>query len=341
GLFNTDNPVYAHLEKVFSEIEQRFDTTPSDNYNHIYDQIVSQGELLSSIILSAYLKEAGIDNNWLDVREIIKTDNTYREAVVDWVKTGELVATKVVPMVNGSIVVTQGFLGSTSDSQTTTLGREGSDYTAAIFANLLNAENQTIWKDVPGVMNGDPRIFSDAVFLEQISYNEAVEMTFYGATVIHPKTIKPLQNKNIPLHVRSFINPEGVGTIVGKEDQKSLPPIRIVKKNQALLTLTTKDFSFIQEDVLASIFRAFSKVNLKLNMMQQEAISFEAVVDNQEDKIARLMKFLQDNFQIEIQEDLSILTLRHYNDATIVQNSAGKEVLLVQKTSTTYQSLIR
>ena len=341
GLFNSDNPVYTHLEKVFSEIEQRFDATPSDNYNHIYDQIVSQGELLSSIILSAYLKEAGIDNNWLDVREIIKTDSTYREAVVDWVKTGELVATKVVPMVKGSIVVTQGFLGSTSDSQTTTLGREGSDYTAAIFANLLNAENQTIWKDVPGVMNGDPRIFFDFFFLEQISYNEAVEMTFYGATVIHPKTIKPLQNKNIPLHVRSFINPEGVGTIVGKEDQKSLPPIRIVKKNQALLTLTTKDFSFIQEDVLASIFRAFSKVNLKLNMMQQEAISFEAVVDNQGDKITRLMKFLQDNFQIEIQEDLSILTLRHYNEATIVQNSEGKEILLVQKTPTTYQSLIR
>jgi len=341
GLFKEDNEVYKQIVAVFATIEQRLEDTTSDNYNYIYDQIVSQGEMLSSIILSAYLKEAGIQNNWLDVREVIKTDDTYREAVVDWVKTGALVAEKVTGLVNESIVVTQGFLGSTSDNQTTTLGREGSDYTAAIFANLLNVENQTIWKDVPGVMNGDPRIFTDAVFLEQISYNEAVEMTFYGATVIHPKTIKPLQNKNIPLHVRSFINPEGVGTIVGKEDQKSLPPIRIVKKNQALLTLTTKDFSFIQEDVLASIFRAFSKVNLKLNMMQQEAISFEAVVDNQEDKITRLRKFLQDNFQIDIQEDLSILTLRHYNEATITQNVAEKKILLVQKTPVTYQCLIR
>jgi aspartate kinase len=340
-LFQADNDVFNRLQNVFSEVEWQLEENRMESYNYVYDQIVSQGEMLSSIILSAYLQEAGIGNNWLDVRDIIKTDDTYREAVVDWQKTGEQVAAKVLDLIKENIIVTQGFLGCTSENCTTTLGREGSDYTAAIFANLLNAEHQTIWKDVPGVMNGDPRIFMDAVFMEQISYNEAVEMTFYGATVIHPKTIKPLQNKNIPLHVRSFINPEGTGTIVGKDDQPNLPPIRIVKKNQALLTLTTKDFSFIQEDVLASVFRAFAKANLKLNMMQQGAISFDAVVDNQQDKIAKVKDLLQDNFQINHQEDLTILTIRHYNEAAITQNTASKEILLTQKTPVTYQCLVR
>jgi aspartate kinase len=340
-LFEENNDVFNQLQNVFSEVEWQIEEDRMESYNYVYDQIVSQGEMLSSIILSAYIKEIGITNNWLDVRDIIKTDDTYREAVVDWIKTAELVNEKVIPILKDNIIVTQGFLGCTSENCTTTLGREGSDYTAAIFANLLNVEHQTIWKDVPGVMNGDPRVFDDAVFLEQISYNEAVEMTFYGATVIHPKTIKPLQNKNIPLHVRSFINPEGIGTVVGKEDQSNLPPIRIVKKNQALITLTTKDFSFIQEDILASMFRAFAKANLKLNMMQQGAISFDAVVENTSDKIQKITHFLQENFNINIQENLSILTIRHYNEAVISKHTAEKEIILIQKTPSTYQCLIK
>lgn len=341
NLFPENHSVYNQIQDIFGKVEKYLDRENGENYNFFYDQIVSSGELLSSIILSAYLQEIGVNNHWLDVREVIKTDDLYREATVDWIKTGENVESKVSPILNDKVIVTQGFLGSTSENYTTTLGREGSDYTAAIFSNLLNAENQTIWKDVPGVMNGDPRIFADAIFLEQISYNEAVEMTFYGATVIHPKTIKPLQNKSIPLHVRSFINPEGVGTIVGKKDQAQLPPIRIVKKNQALLTLVTKDFSFIQEDVLSTIFRAFAKANLKMNMIQQEAISFEAVVDNIEDKINKVRSFLQDNFDIKVVENLTIFTARHYTDDVIQENIKDKEVILVQEMQLTYQCLIK
>ncbi|QQR98306.1 MAG: aspartate kinase [Sphingobacteriales bacterium] len=340
-LFDDKNDVFNQLQNVFSEVEWQLEEDRMDSYNYVYDQIVSQGEMLSSIILSAYIKQIGIKNSWLDVRDIIKTDDTYREAVVDWIKTAELTNDKVVPMLKDNVIVTQGFLGCTPENCTTTLGREGSDYTAAIFANLINAEHQTIWKDVPGVMNGDPRVFDDAVFLEQISYNEAVEMTFYGATVIHPKTIKPLQNKNIPLHVRSFIHPEGVGTIVGNTDQSKLPPIRIVKNNQSLMMFTTKDFSFIQEDILASVFRAFSKANLKLNMMQQGAISFEAVVENNKEKIQKVAHFLQENFNIETQENLSILTIRHYNDEAVAKHTASKNIILTQKTPTTFQCLVK
>lgn len=339
-LFDSKHDVFNQLQNVFSEVEWQLEEDRLETYNYVYDQIVSQGEMLSSIILSAYINHLGIKNSWLDARDVIKTDDTYREAVVDWVKTAEMLKDKVLDILKDGIVVTQGFIGCTSENCTTTLGREGSDYTAAIFANLLNAEHQTIWKDVPGVMNGDPRVFDDAIFLEQISYNEAVEMTFYGATVIHPKTIKPLQNKNIPLHVRSFINPEGVGTIVGKEDQSVLPPIRIVKNNQALLTLTTKDFSFIQEDVLASVFRAFSKANLKLNMMQQGAISFDAVVENNKDKIKQITQYLEEDFNVRLQENLSILTIRHYTEEVIAKHVENKKIILTQKTTNTFQALL-
>ena len=339
-LFPADtHPVYDQLQNIFGEVEWQLEEERMESYNYVYDQIVSQGELISSVILSAYLNEAGIKNKWLDVRDVMKTDDTYREAIVDWVKTGGRVHDKVLPVLKETIIVTQGFIGCTPENCTTTLGREGSDYTAAIFANLLNAESQTIWKDVPGVMNGDPRIFEDAVFLDQISYNEAVEMTFYGATVIHPKTIKPLQNKNIPLHVRSFINPEGKGTIVGGED-KNLPPIRIVKDKQALITLHTRDFSFIEDDIVAGIFRAFFKGNLKLNMIQQGAISFDAVVDNIPEKIEKVKGALAEKFNIEIEEGLVILTIRHFNEEVINKHKGNRIALLEQRTPDTFQGLL-
>ncbi|HRG35825.1 MAG TPA: aspartate kinase, partial [Chitinophagales bacterium] len=307
---------------------------------YVYDQIVSQGELISSVILSAYMNEIGINNTWLDVRDVMKTDDTYREAVVDWNKTQELMNAKVKQMIDGSIAVTQGFIGCTAENCTTTLGREGSDYTAAIFANMLDAEHQTIWKDVPGVMNGDPRVFEDAVFIDEISFNEAVEMTFYGATVIHPKTIKPLQNKGIPLLVKSFIHPDGKGTVVGGND-KNLPPIRIVKNNQALITLHTKNFSFVEDEVIAEIFSSFFKANLKLNMMQQGAISFEAVVDNIPEKIAKVKDALQDKFNFVIDENLTILTIRHYTDAAYINKFKNeRSTILEQRRPSTYQGLL-
>ncbi len=338
---NETHEVFDKLQNVYAEVDWQLEEDRKESYNYVYDQIVSQGELISSVILSAYLKEVGVKNSWLDVRDVMKTDDTYREAVVDWNKTQSLMNSIVQPLAAESIVVTQGFIGCNAENCTTTLGREGSDYTAAIFANMLDAENQTIWKDVPGVMNGDPRVFKDAIFIDEISFNEAVEMTFYGATVIHPKTIKPLQNKNIPLLVKSFINPEGKGTIVGGKDQ-NLPPIRIVKDNQALITLHTKDFSFVEDDIVVKIFSTFSDANLKLNMMQQGAISFEAVVDNIPEKIESVKANLQDNFDFSIEEFLSILTIRHYTNFEYINKYKNeRKTILEQRRPTTYQGLLK
>lgn len=340
-LFNEEHTeVYKKLEALYTKVDNLLEETQKAEYNYVYDQIVSQGETISSVILSAYLNASGVKNNWLDVRDVMKTDNTYREAVVDWNKTQALMISIVKPLVANNIVVTQGFIGCTTENFTTTLGREGSDYTAAIFANMLDAENQTIWKDVPGVMNGDPRVFDDAVFIDEISFNEAVEMTFYGATVIHPKTIKPLQNKNIPLLVKSFINPEGKGTVVGGSDN-NLPPIRIVKNNQALITLHTKDFSFVEDEVVAEIFSSFFKANLKLNMMQQGAISFEAVVDNIPEKIEKIKAALEEKFKFTIDENLMILTIRHYPDYEYIHKFKNeRKTLLEQRRVSTYQGLL-
>ncbi len=337
---NEQHEVFDKLQNIYAEVDWQLEEHRKESYNYVYDQIVSQGELISSVILNAYLNEAGVKSNWLDVRDVMKTDDTYREAVVDWEKTQSLMNSIVKPLITNSIAVTQGFIGCTSENCTTTLVREGSDYTAAIFANMLDAENQTIWKDVPGVMNGDPRVFDDAVFIDEISFNEAVEMTFYGATVIHPKTIKPLQNKNIPLLVKSFINPEGKGTVVGGTDN-NLPPIRIVKNNQALITLHTKDFSFVEDEVVAEIFSSFFKANLKLNMMQQGAISFEAIVDNIPEKIEIVKTALQDKFNFVINENLTILTVRHYPNFDYIDKFKNdRKVLLEQRRISTYQGLL-
>jgi aspartate kinase len=307
----------------------------------VYDQIVSLGELLSSVILSHYLNIAGTKTEWLDVRDVLKTDDTYREGVVDWAKTGELVQSQVVPMLLRNTVVTQGFLGCTPENCTTTLGREGSDYTAAIFANLLDAESQTIWKDVPGVMSGDPRKFADAIFIDELTYLEAVEMTFYGASVIHPKTIKPIQNKNIPLFVKSFINPEGKGTkVYNAQHEIKYPPVRVVKENQALLTFHTKDFSFVAEEVVADLLDAFAAANLKINLMQNGAISLQACVDNVPEKIAKIQEQLDHEFNILIEKQLTLLTIRHYTVESIQKHLEDKNVIIEQKRPSTFQALM-
>lgn len=335
------HPVYDQLQNLFVEVEWQLEEDRQETYNYVYDQIVSVGELLSSVILSHYLNVAGTKTEWLDVRDVLKTDDTYREGVVDWAKTGELVKSQVVPMLLRNTVVTQGFLGCTPENCTTTLGREGSDYTAAIFANLLDAESQTIWKDVPGVMSGDPRKFADAIFIDELTYLEAVEMTFYGASVIHPKTIKPIQNKNIPLFVKSFINPEGKGTkVYNAQHDIKYPPVRVVKENQALLTFHTKDFSFVAEEVVADLLDAFASANLKINLMQNGAISLQACVDNVPEKIAMIQEKLNHEFNILIEKQLTLLTIRHYTAESIEKHLEDKNVIIEQKRPSTFQALM-
>jgi len=337
----SENPVYDQLQNLFVELEWQLEEERLDSFNYVYDQIVSVGELLSSVILSHYLNYAGVKNEWLDVRDVLKTDDTYREAVVNWPESTEKIQEIVVPMLRRNTVVSQGFIGSTPDNCTTTLGREGSDYTAAIFANILDAESQTIWKDVPGVMSGDPRKFQDAVFLDELTYLEAVEMTFYGASVIHPKTIKPIQNKNIPLLVKSFINPEGKGTkVYGATHTIKYPPVRVVKEQQALLTFHTKDFSFVADETVSELLSAFAAANLKINMIQTGAISLQAVVDNSQDKISKVKAALEGTFNVHEEDGLTILTIRHYTDEVIEKHLEGKNVILTQKRPSTFQALI-
>jgi aspartate kinase len=341
GLFEDKNhPVYDQLNNFFVEMEWQIEEERMEEYNYVYDQIVSVGELLSTTILSNYINQIGIKNTWVDVRDVIKTDDTYREGNVNWLKTTELIEEIVLPILEKNIIITQGFLGSTPENCTTTLGREGSDYTAAIFTNILNAKSQTIWKDVPGVLSGDPRKFTDAVLLEEISYLEAVEMTFYGASVIHPKTIKPLQNKGIPLLVKSFIHPENKGTIVGTKNSEQLPPVRVVKEDQCLLTFHTKNFSFIAEEVISDLLDAFAAANFKLNMMQNGAISFQACVDNIPEKIAKVKKAIEHEFDFDQKENLTLLTIRHYTEAVIANHKVNKKAIIEQKRNTTWQGLL-
>lgn len=341
GLFGEQpSGVYDQLENLFVELEWQVEEDRLDSYNYVYDQIVSVGELLSSVILSHYLNFAGVKNEWVDVRDILKTDDTYREAVINWEESTQKAEEILIPMLQRNTVVAQGFIGSTADNCTSTLGREGSDYTAAIFANILNAESQTIWKDVPGVMSGDPRKFQDAVFIDELTYLEAVEMTFYGASVIHPKTIKPIQNKNIPLLVKSFINPEGKGTkVYGATHHINYPPVRVVKENQALLTFHTKDFSFVADETVGDLLKAFADANLKINMMQTGAISLQAVVDNTPEKIAKVNAAVEANFNIQKEEELTILTIRHYTDEVIRKHLENKQPILTQKRASTFQVL--
>ena len=276
--------IYNEISNTFVELDWAIDDEPTENYNYEYDKIVSLGEIISTKIVNAYLIEASVNSKWMDVRDFIQTDNTYREGKVDWELTQSLVDKKLIPIFYSSfedgkedsskVVVTQGFLGGTSENFTTTLGREGSDYTAAILAFTMNAESVTIWKDVPGVLNADPKWFDETKRLEQISYQDAIELAYYGATVIHPKTIKPLQNKKIPLYVKSFLNPEEKGTVIN-DVQTPLPiPSFIFKVNQVLISISPKDFSFIAEDNFSDIFNLFSEKQVKVNVMQNSAISF-------------------------------------------------------------------
>jgi len=328
--------VYKELAAIFKGMEQNLNKAPSDSYNKEYDQIVSMGEIISSRIVSDYLNEAGVVNNWLDIRNVIKTDKTYREGKVDWEQTESLSR----GLADG-IRLTQGFLGRTEDGFTTTLGREGSDYTAAILAYCTNAESVTIWKDVPGVMNADPKWFDETKLIEQMSYQDAIELSYYGATVIHPKTIKPLQNKKIPLYVRSFNQPEEKGTLINDQYSHLPIPCFIFKVNQILLSIHPKDFSFIVEENFSDIFRIFAEHQAKINVMQNSAISFSVCTENDERKIPELIKTLQSKFRVLYNDNLELITIRYYNQATVDRVCIGKKVFLEHKSRYTVQLVVK
>src|SRR6185436_7545575 len=336
--------VYQDVNNFFTEVEWAMDKSTSRSYGCAYDQVVSAGELISTKIISAYLHKSGIKNTWLDIRDCNRTDDTWREGKVEWEVTQQKIFETIPRLFSGenNIVVTQGFIGSTSENFTTTLGREGSDYTAAILAHCLNAECVMIWKDVPGVLNADPKFFKEAQKLEKISYHDAIELAYYGASVIHPKTIKPLENKNITLHVKSFLNPDSQGTSIDRDSvTKPLIPSFIFKTNQVLITISAKDFSFIAEESLSTIFGIFAKHRVKINLMQNSAISFSVCVDNDPLKIPKLIEELKTHFKILYNENLELYTIRHYFPSTIETLSAGKEILLEQRSRSTAQLVMR
>lgn len=327
--------VFKRVSSLFDELSSFFDRNKSPDYNFVYDQTIGFGELASSIIVSEYFNHIGIKNNWFDVREYIKTDNYYRSANVNWDETQQTITSKF----NKSVLnITQGFLGSDANNFTTTLGREGSDYTAAIFAYCLNAESVTIWKDVPGVLNADPRYFENAQLLNKISYREAIELAFYGASVIHPKTLQPLQGKEIPLYVKSFLNPENKGTKVEKGvGIDPNVPCFIVKKNQVLISLSSLDFSYIVEENISEIFRLLHLYKMKVDVIQNSAISFSVCVDNIYNNLDKLLQHLKATFKVSCHENVSLYTIRHYNLNEISKLEEGKTVLLKQLTQETVQ----
>lgn len=339
-LFEEENhPAFTAVNRIFTDMEQFLKQNKSPNYNFVYDQIVSYGEIISTTIVSHYFNERGLKNQWLDVRELVKTDNTYRDAVVNWEETQKNIAKSVKKK---NMYITQGFLGSDENNFTTTLGREGSDYTAAIFAYCLNAENVTIWKDVPGVMNADPRYFDNAILLNQISYREAIELAFYGATVIHPKTLQPLQRKEIPLYVKSFLNPLLPGTSVSKgADLEPQASCYIVKKNQLLISLSSLDFSFIMEENISEIFALLHKYKMKVHLIQNSAISFSVCVDDKFGNFNELKAILSKKFKVTYNDDVSLYTIRHFTEKSADTVAKGKEVLVRQVSRETMQIVTR
>ena len=332
---NVNHIAFKKVNTLFDELNRFLKTNKSPDYNFGYDQVIGFGELLSTTIISEYLNAIGIKNNWIDVRNQIKTDNYYRRANVDWKETQRLISSKF----NTSILnITQGFLGSDKNNFTTTLGREGSDYTAAIYAYCLNAELVTIWKDVPGVLNADPRYFENAQLLNKISYREAIELAFYGASVIHPKTLQPLQGKEIPLYVKSFLNPEAPGTQIGKNATLDpMIPCFIVKKNQVLISLSSLDFSYIVEENIGEIFNLLHTYKMKVDVIQNSAISFSVCVDDIYNNLDKLLHHLKAKFKVTTDKNVSLYTIRHYNQSAINQIETDKTVLLKQLTQETVQ----
>ena len=337
-LVTSYNQTYETLNSFFTEVEWLLHDKPVKSFDYYYDQVVCVGELLSSCIISAYLNEKGIANEWLDVRDIIRTDDNFREANICWDITRENIERAGI-LNKPTIFITQGFIGSTDQNESTTLGREGSDFTAAIFANLLDAHNLTIWKDVEGVMSADPKLFPSASLISEMSFTEVVEMAFYGAQVIHPKTIKPLQNKEITLQVKSFLDPTLPGTTISSKASKNLPPVIVVKNNQVLVHLQSQDFSFVGEKPMSRLYELFSELNIKPNLIQTAAINLQFCIDDREEKIQQLALMASEIFDVQLQKGLTLLTIRHYNEQLLSAMLQGKDVVLLQKTKETVQTL--
>lgn len=338
---NHSHDAFTDLHNAFVELEWMLDDEPAQSYDYTYDQVVSMGEIFSTKIISHYLNDVEINNLWVDVRDFIRTDNNYREAKVDWNNTQALfIEHSEGYFQKSNCCITQGFIGGTSENFTTTLGREGSDYTASIIASLCNAEQVTIWKDVAGVMNADPKKFSDAVLIPHLSYHDAVELTYYGATVIHPKTIKPIQNKHIPLYVRSFIHYHQSGTIINDEVVSNDQACFIHKPDQILLSISGKDFSFIVEDNISNIFAAIASFQLKVNLMQNSALSFSICIDNTV-KAKLLIEQLSRDFYVRYNDGVELFTIRHYNSEAIERLMKEKEALLEQRSRSTLQLVVK
>ncbi len=344
SLFDPNEPVYDEVNDLFVAAEWVLDDEPHPNYDFMYDQLVPTGELVSTRIVAAYLNKVGLPTTWLDARDIIVTDDIFREGWVQWDETLDNVERKVKPLLEqgSGFILTQGFIGSTKENYTTTLGREGSDYTAAIFSYCLDAEDMTIWKDVPGVLTGDPRIFENVTKLDRLSYREAIEMTYYGAKVIHPKTIKPLQNKSIPLYVKSFLDPEQEGTFIGPDVDDNYPPMVAVEKNQALLNISTRDFSFVAEHHMSYLFNKIAEHRLQVNLMQNTAISFAICVNHIDDRIFRFAESIKDNFKVVIDcEGLELITVRHYTPQIVEMLREGKIILVEERSKNTLQMVTK
>jgi len=335
--------IHRNMEELFEKLRERFHKSASELENFEYDQIVSLGEVVSTMIIEAFMKEEGHSTFWIDARKVIRTNNNYREGEIDWARTQELVQERILPNFNERrIGITQGFIGHTSEGFTTTLGREGSDFTAGILAYTTNAKDVTIWKDVPGMLNADPKWFDDTIKLDKISFKEAIELSYYGASVIHPKTIKPLQNKGIPLYVKSFVNPDAEGTVIqASEAFDHFVPSFIFKMDQVLMSFTPNDFSFIVEENLGDIFQQLAFYGVKINLMQNSALSFSIVFDRAKTDPKRLVDKFKDQYTVKYNEGLELVTIRHYDQATIDRVTVDKDILVEQRTRQTIRMVMK
>ncbi|HZH86153.1 MAG TPA: aspartate kinase [Brumimicrobium sp.] len=335
------NPIFQEVDVLFEDLIARKDERLVENYNFQYDQIVSLGEVLSSKIIAAYLSTFSDDVCWRDARTFIRTNDAYRKAEVDWDKTQGLMDLKL-NQPGCRVSITQGFIGHTKEGFTTTLGREGSDFSAGIIAYCTNAESVTIWKDVPGMLNADPKWFENTVKLDRISFREAIELAYYGASVIHPKTIKPLQNKNIPLYIKSFLDPKAEGTIIqSSTENDALVPSFIFKINQILLSICPKDFSFVVEENLSDIFKKLALSGAHINVMQNSAVSFSVCLDIDNFGLNRLIDLLKDEYDVKYNDNLELVTIRHYDQETIDRVTKNREILMEQKTRQTVRIVMR
>jgi len=342
-LFKDDEAVVSQLlEGIFNDLNSKLSEIVNSKYDESYDRIISFGEIISSSILLYYLKKVGLSISKIEANECIKTDDSFRDALVNWDKTKKSISETIHhEFTENQLVITQGFLGGSTDGKITTLGREGSDFTAAIFAYCTNAKAVTIWKDVPGILNGDPKKIKDAVLYQELSYQEAAEMTYYGASVIHPKTIKPLANAGIPMHVRSFSSPEKGGTIIHDCDIVHQIPCIIIKEKQSLITFKLTDFTFITEALIGKIFDTLNKHHIKINMMQNTAISFSICVNDDLHRLDQLMKDLKGDFSIFYNKGLELITIKNFNESLIERMTDGKEIYMEQRSRKNYQVVVK